>query len=453
MIGRIFWSGPTLELAGGDEADWAVLEDRDFIRRRPGSTLAGETEYAFKHALTREVVYGSVPKARRARLHAAFAAWLERTGGGRDEDAALLAHHYAQAAGPEDADLAWADAPDELERLRARAVSWLRRAAALAISRYDLDEGMADLQRALELCEPDERWQLWREIGRASALKFDGERFWEAMKRALKLTDDPEEQADMLGDLAVQTAIRSGMWPRRPEHDEVEGWIQRALELAKPGSPARPGADRARLLEPVRGARCGARRGARSPSSLATWCCARTRGAPALRPRSRSASTRSRSPGRSGELELMPQLADPDHHTEIYEELIPPCALIGRFEEALRLVEAHAELSRRLTPHHRIHSIAMELEVKELMGDWAAIVERTPVVERLVTENLGTPCIRNARSLLVEAVAHAYGGAHEAARQLEERALEIAFEGFGFRLFGPRVRLALLRDELDASST
>ena len=79
VIGRIFWSGPTLELVGGEQADWAVLEDRDFIRRRPGSSLTGETEYAFKHALTREVVYGSVPKARRARLHADFAAWLERT--------------------------------------------------------------------------------------------------------------------------------------------------------------------------------------------------------------------------------------------------------------------------------------------------------------------------------------------------------------------------------------
>ena len=86
---------------------------------------------------------------------------------------------------------------------------------------------------------------------------------------------------------------------------------------------------------------------------------------------------------------------------------------------------------------------------RELMGDWTSIRERIPVVEHLVTENLGTPCIRNARSLLVEAVAHAYGGENDTARRLEERALEIAFEGFGFRLFGPRVRLALLRNELD----
>ena len=50
----------------------------------------------------------------------------------------------------------------------------------------------------------------------------------------------------------------------------------------------------------------------------------------------------------------------------------------------------------------------------------------------------------------MEAVAHAYGGENDTARRLEEHALEIAFEGFGFRLFGPLVRLALLRNELDA---
>ena len=78
VIGRVFWVGPALELATGEPVDWPLLEDRDFIRRRPGSALDGETEYSFKHALTREVVYGSVPKARRASLHADFAGWLER---------------------------------------------------------------------------------------------------------------------------------------------------------------------------------------------------------------------------------------------------------------------------------------------------------------------------------------------------------------------------------------
>ena len=449
VIGRVFWSGPTLELAGCEQVDWKVLEDRDFIRRRSTSSIRGETEYTFKHALTREVVYGSVPKARRAKLHALIAAWLERMGGGRDEDAALLAHHYAQSASPEDADLAWADEPAELERLRVRALRWLRRAAVLAVRRYDLDEGVANLQRALDLCEPHERSDLWREIGRAYALKFDGERFWEAMKRALKLTSDPTVQADILADLACQTSIRSGMWQRRPDTEEVEGWIRQALELAQPDSTAYARALVARAYWNPGEEHAAAREG----SALAEHS-----GDVALRSFAWGARASAAFAERDYEqsfdwalrrVDLLPEIVDPDHHTEIYEELIPPCAFIGRFHEALRLVGAHAELSRRLTPHHRIHSIAMELEVKELMGEWGSIRERTPVVEHLVAENLDTPCIRNARSLLVEAVAHAYGGENDAARRLEERGLEIAFEGFGFRLFGPRVRLALLRNELD----
>ena len=71
--------------------------------------MVGEAEYAFKHALTREVAYAGLLKAKRARLHAEFAGWLERFGDDRDDLAPFLGHHYAEAAQPEDADLAWAE--------------------------------------------------------------------------------------------------------------------------------------------------------------------------------------------------------------------------------------------------------------------------------------------------------------------------------------------------------
>jgi predicted ATPase len=151
VIGRIFWAGPVYELVQEGEPDLRVLEERDFIRRRPGSSIAGDREYAIKHALTREVAYSSLPKARRARLHAAFARWLERTGEGRDEYAPLLAHHYAAAVRPDDVDLAWAGDEGELAELRARALAWLRRAAELAIGRFEIDDGLALLHRVLEL--------------------------------------------------------------------------------------------------------------------------------------------------------------------------------------------------------------------------------------------------------------------------------------------------------------
>ena len=116
VIGRTFWSGPVYDLLEGLEPDLRVLEERDFIRRRPGSSLVGELEFAIKHALTREVAYESLPSSKRVRLHARFAAWLEQTGQGRDEDASLLAHHYAEAVRPEIADLAWPDGGREARR-------------------------------------------------------------------------------------------------------------------------------------------------------------------------------------------------------------------------------------------------------------------------------------------------------------------------------------------------
>ena len=59
---------PVEQLIGNPDVDWRILEERDFIRRRPGSTLAGEREFSFKHALTREVAYASLPKRQRQRL-------------------------------------------------------------------------------------------------------------------------------------------------------------------------------------------------------------------------------------------------------------------------------------------------------------------------------------------------------------------------------------------------
>ncbi len=63
VIGRTFWTGPVYELVAGESPNFGLLEERDFVRRRAGSSLAGEREYVIKHALTREVAYGSLPKA------------------------------------------------------------------------------------------------------------------------------------------------------------------------------------------------------------------------------------------------------------------------------------------------------------------------------------------------------------------------------------------------------
>ena len=124
---------------------------------------------------------------------------------------------------------------------------------------------------------------------------------------------------------------------------------------------------------------------------------------------------------------------------------------MGRFGEARRLAEEHDRVAAPLSSHHRVHGVAVLLEADELAARWDAIAALTPRAEQDVEANLDTPCIRNARSLLVAAAAAAVIGSSSEAARLERKAEAVATEGYGFVLAAPRLRLALLRDDLDAS--
>jgi class 3 adenylate cyclase/tetratricopeptide (TPR) repeat protein len=452
VIGRVFWTAPVYELVEGHEPDLHVLESRDLIRQRSSSSLEGEVEYVFKHALTREVAYSGLTKARRARLHAQFGAWVERFGAGRDDHAPLLAHHYAEAVRPEDADLCWSDDQVELARLRVKAGSWLMRAAELAVGRYEIDDGLALLHRALEL-EPDEvrQSELWRKVGLANALKFDGEAFWTAMQRSLAVCTDSDIAAETYADLALQTVIRSGIWPERPNPNLVQGWIEEALRLAAPQSAARAKG----LVADCFWNRTGGGEAAKEANAIAERLgdielleysfAARGWLAFAGREFAEALTWSERS------LELVDEIDDPDHLADLYENAIPAFCGLGRFDDARRFVERHRAVVEGLTPHHRLHGIAIQLEIDEICGTWDDVLAASERTADLVEENLSTPCIRNARSLLVTALAAAETGDPEWAEALERRALEVALEGYDFVLASPRARLALARGDVDAA--
>jgi hypothetical protein len=65
-----------------------------------------------------------------------------------------------------------------------------------------------------------------------------------------------------------------------------------------------------------------------------------------------------------------------------------------------------------------------------------------------VQANAETPCVRNARSLLVCAVAAEQLGAADEARRYEELAAGLGIEGYGVVLDIPRLQLALARADL-----
>src|SRR5262249_57149246 len=94
VIGRVFWP----QAAGVNEQTIAALGRRDLVFQQPSSTMAGMTEFAFKHALTREVAYATLPRSERRELHRRVAEWVQEVAPDRSVEAAeLAAYHYVEA--------------------------------------------------------------------------------------------------------------------------------------------------------------------------------------------------------------------------------------------------------------------------------------------------------------------------------------------------------------------
>jgi class 3 adenylate cyclase len=445
VIGRVFWTGPVYELVGG-MPDFELLAERDFVRRRAGSSLAGEREYAIKHALTREVAYGGLPKAKRAQLHAGFARWLQRNGEGSDEHAALLAHHYAEAVRPEDVDLAWSGNEREAAELRAKAVEWSKRAASLAIGRYEIEDGIALLHRAVAFeSDAGKQAELWVEIGRANALRFDGEAFREAIEKALELTGPSTE---LYSELALQTARRSGMWKRPPDREVVDEWIDRALELAEEDS-----ATSARTLAAVALWRKD-EAAARSLHAIAHRL-----GDVGLRSNALAALTdvawsagdlEQASTWLEERLELLPILVDPDDRHFALMTAVSLHLASGRLSEANRASQLLREMVQGLTPHHRLHGIHARVLIEIISGRWDDLLALTPEAERAVEANSAAPCPSNASCLLYCALASLHCGDEVEAGRLEAEAEARILDPYRSLYLGSKLRLALARQDASA---
>jgi class 3 adenylate cyclase/tetratricopeptide (TPR) repeat protein len=445
VIGRVFWTGAVRELVKGMPPDFGVLEERDFVRRRAGSSLADESEYVIKHALTREVAFETILKAKRAPLHAGFAAWLEGKGEA-DEHAPMLAHHYAEAVRPDDLDLAWVGREDEAERLRAKALVWLGRAADMAVGRYEIDEGLSLLHRALELeRDPQHQAELWHRVGRANALKFDGEGLRKAMEKAIEIGGP---SADVQTEMAFQAVRRWGMWKRELDAQLVEGWIERALELAEEGSR-----NQARALYALSSLKDD------EASAHALQAIAERLGDADLR--SLALEALDNVAWEAGDLaravdlaeqqlELLPELSDPDDRTRALLHVVLVYLYAGDLPGAARAATLHIELAEGLTPHHRLHGISLRILVETLGGSWGAVRQLTPAGERAVDVNLAadTPCPQNVSTLLNCALASLYGADEAEALRLEAKADAIGMEGHRRWLEPPRIRLALARGDL-----
>src|SRR5438874_2333064 len=239
------------------------------------------------------------------------------------------------------------------------------------------------------------------------------------------------------------------MWRRRPDSELVESWIDRALELADPESAAR-----AEALTAL----CFWKRADLDAASREASAIADRLGDVELR--SRAWGARGMVPFAAGDyeeslawaqrrLEVVDEISDPDHIADIYEDAIPSYLGTGRLHDARHLAVEHNEVVDPLSAHHRVHGVSVLLETEEAVGGWDTILGLAPRTEAAIDANLATPCVRNARSLLVTALAAAYLDDQAMSSRLEEQANELVMEAHEFVLAAPRVRLAILRGRLD----
>jgi hypothetical protein len=207
------------------------LERRGFVETRASSALPGERELWFAHGLTREVAYGSLPRAERCRAHAAVAEWLlERAGDRRDEFVDLLAHHLEAAVGP------GSEAPAVL---RSRAVAALLAAGEGARSRMALDAALGFAARALGLARsPHERMAALELRAHSFAAAVRGDEAVDAYLEAFALADE-------LGDAVARSRLRGHallLCARYHGAFATDAWKPRVIELLESGL-AEAGAD------------------------------------------------------------------------------------------------------------------------------------------------------------------------------------------------------------------
>ena len=156
VIGKVFWSGALVAMGGrpADDVERALheLARKELVRPFRRSSMAGEQEIAFWHAIVRDVAYGQVPRAERAAKHVAAIAWLETKAGERVEDLAeVLAYHAGEAIA-----LARAAGDEETATSLAPAARRYARLAGDRAMGLDVTKAREHFERALELATDDD---------------------------------------------------------------------------------------------------------------------------------------------------------------------------------------------------------------------------------------------------------------------------------------------------------
>ena len=241
VVGSVFWDGALAAMDGRDEREvdslLSGLPEHQLIRRIRESSLEGAREFAFVHALARDVAYGQLPRRIRAKKHATIAGWLEAVAPEREDiPLELVAHHYLRAF-----ELAEAASHSEArEAFREHATASLARAAE-RIARLDIIEAQRLFQRALDIAPPDHPSLPRLLFGLGDARLQSGEMTAaiSSLQEAVRAADDLDNaEVSVLARIKLNQALTYG--EGYPHLELVDEALEIAERLGRPRRSSRP---------------------------------------------------------------------------------------------------------------------------------------------------------------------------------------------------------------------
>jgi class 3 adenylate cyclase len=420
VVGRVFWPPPVRLLLNGERGRLgeilASLESRELVLERLSSAVAGEHEYIFKHILTRDVAYETLPRRERAMAHATVARWIEETAGERTREfVELLAYHYATAV-RERAD----DVPDEL---RAKAYRSLLEASQDARSRLVVKKAQRMAEEALAFAVDElERSVALEALAQAFLDDYQGDLAWRYFREAAdaRIASAPQDERRIanLCARAVDVPIR---WPGSmrilPLEDDVRRYVEIGLQNLTAGdSEERVRLQTARALWPfgfpdydmddetlyefertgLDAADAALRLGLPNLASGALDAAASAAASRGIYRRSLEVEMR--------RLPLVPRLTDSLEAGDAYGAVAWAECEIGHYEEADRLASEGMELMAGKNPNARIHSLAWRTVARHRLGDWDGALRDFHELQGLLDERREDPPYFCSHSFCVAAM-------------------------------------------------
>ncbi len=440
VVGKVFWSGVVARLLhqGRYEVEDALarLENRGLVLARLGSTVEGDHEYAFKHILTRDTAYESLPRRERATAHASVAVWMEEGAGERiREFVELLAHHYTESY---HATLSDPGRSEGAERLRAQAFRYTLLAAQEALPKLALAQAERFAEAAAGLAsDPVERSRAFEVQGKAYFQDSKGDEAWECLRKAvdLRLEGAPDDHATIaaLAAAALEVPTRGrGTMRARLSGSEAEPYLR--LGLSNAGAAGTE--QRARLLivkafwpAAFRELDLSREEQAKRAGEEATEIALRLD-----RPDLASAALDGvanvhLAAGLWGQVDqvlrrrvkLTEALSDPFELADIYASSALAMLHIGRYADAFASADQGFKVAASVVPLMAQYCLDWRLLARFRLGDWSAFFVDVTLLQELLGDRRGNPPGYAADHLAATAFLHQVRDEDDLAdRSLEE---------------------------------